>query len=257
MCITTVFSLLFLVPHFVFSVYSKASPSPLLWHHASSPPSERCPRWMSRIGLRRGRTRTGPSIEVLVGSEQPSHLSWPLCPCGRSYYNGPKLRVTCAHFLPFKSCFGWSMQTYRNIARCRVGLGSDEAWPGTEYTGYGNLVQKYLATPHYQCLELLKHVYLTAHSAAATAFSSIFALAQSVVMEWTAESCRHVHVRTSPSPLRPLSPHCVAVFERLCLTCVHQTDEQINFIPKTKHWAKTEEKSLVIVIACTHRQLPC
>lgn len=75
------------------------------------------------------------------------------------------------------------MQTYRNSARCRVGLGSDEAWPGTEYTGYGSPVQKYPASPRYQCLELLKHVYLTAHSAAATAFSSVFALAQSVVVE--------------------------------------------------------------------------
>lgn len=143
--------------------------------------------------LRRGRTRAGPGVELLVGNEPPGHLSGPLCPRGRSYHNGPKLRLTRAHFLPFKSCFGWSVQTYRNIARCGVGLGSDEARPGTEYTGYGNLVQKYRANPRYQCLELLKRVYLTAHSAAAKAFSSIFALAQSVVTEGL---CRHVHVRT-------------------------------------------------------------
>lgn len=130
-----------------------------------------------------GRTHAGPSTGVLEGSEQPSHLSRPLCPCARSHYNGPKLRLTRAHFLPFKSCFGWSTQTYRNIARRRAGLGSDEAWPGTEYTGYGSPVQKYLANPRYQCLELLKHVYLTAQSAAATAFASIFALARSVVVE--------------------------------------------------------------------------
>lgn len=85
------------------------------------------------------------------------HLSWPgcaLCPRARSYYNGSKLFVTLAHFLPFKSCFGWSTQTYRNITHCWVESRSDEAWPGTEYTGYGSLVQKYLALAPYQCLEL-------------------------------------------------------------------------------------------------------
>lgn len=91
---------------------------------------------------------TEPSVGAPVGIGQTSPLSWPrsaLCPCARLYYNGPKLCVTLAHFLPFKSCFGRSTQTYRNITHCRVESTWDEACPGTEYTGYDRLIQKYLA----------------------------------------------------------------------------------------------------------------
>lgn len=88
------------------------------------------------------------------------HGRAPLCPCACacSYYNGSKLCMTLARFLPFKSCF-WEgtaavrSQTATCAAAAGWGVRSDEAWAGTEYSGYGYLGQKYLGKQCYQCLE--------------------------------------------------------------------------------------------------------
>lgn len=74
------------------------------------------------------------------------------------------------------------MEAYRNIRRCRVEFRSDEACPGTEYTGYGSLIQKYLAKPPYQCVEPFKmfaqqHIHMQG-------FLLSVCFCSDVVMEW-------------------------------------------------------------------------
>lgn len=95
-----------------------------------------------------------PANPALYERDRPFiyHVQAPLCPCAcaRSYHNGPKLCMTLAHFLPFKSCF-WvgtadvRSQTSTCVGAMGGGVRSDEAGAGTEYSRYGYQLGKLLS----------------------------------------------------------------------------------------------------------------